>query len=80
MEPEHAQRPKRYLNYGRVAMLLSAIGMIGAILATYIYADHLSIGQQIAGHLALPIFAAIFKLSYVVRLAAHHAMGNLNAG
>lgn len=63
MEPEHAQRPKRTLNYGSVALLLSAIGMIGAILATYIYADQSSLGQQIVGHLAQPIFAAVFKLS-----------------
>lgn len=80
MEPEYPQGSKRYLAYGSVAMIFSIFGMTGAILAAYIYADHLSLAQQIAGHLALPIFAAVFKLSYVVHLAAHHEMGTLNAG
>lgn len=72
--------PIRILTIGRLLMALASLGMFGAIAIAYWLADGLSIGVQIFGHLALPICAGLFKLGYVVRLAAHHALGNINAG
>jgi hypothetical protein len=54
--------------------------MLASTLVAYPLAERFSLGMQIAGHLALPVSAAFFKLGYVVRLAAHHALGNLQAG
>lgn len=73
-------QPRRYLGIGRMAMGLSALGMAVSAAVAYPYADSFSLGTQVAAHLALPVSAAFFKLGYVVRLAAHHAMGNFQAG
>ena len=73
-------QPRRYLGIGRTAMALSALGMAVSAAIAYPYADSFSLGTQVAAHLALPVSAAFFKLGYVVRLAAHHAMGNFQAG
>ncbi len=72
--------PRRTLKLGRGMMLVSAAGMLATVLIAYPYAAHFSLGAQIAAHLLLPVAAAIFKLGYVVRLAAHHALGNYAAG
>jgi len=61
-------------------MALAALGMLVSTLVAYPLAERFSLGVQIASHLALPVSAAFFKLGYVVRLAAHHALGNLQAG
>ena len=75
-----APDPRRVLTTGRAMMDLAAIGMLASTLVAYPLAERFSLGMQIAGHLALPVSAAFFKLGYVVRLAAHHALGNLQAG
>jgi len=75
-----APDPRRVLTTGRAMMVLAAIGMLVSTLVAYPLAERFSLGMQIAGHLALPVSAAFFKLGYVVRLAAHHALGNLQAG
>ena len=75
-----APDPRRVLTTGRAMMVLAAIGMLVSTLVAYPMAERFSLGMQIAGHLALPVSAAFFKLGYVVRLAAHHALGNLQAG
>ena len=75
-----APDPRRFLTTGRAMMALAAIGMLVSTLVAYPLAERFSLGMQIAGHLALPVSAAFFKLGYVVRLAAHHALGNLQAG
>jgi len=74
------REPRHYLGIGRAAMGLSALGMAASAAIAYPYADSFSLGTQVAAHLALPVSAAFFKLGYVVRLAAHHAMGNYQAG
>lgn len=71
---------RQTLTLGRVTMVLSAVGMIGATLVAYPFAERFSLPMQVAGHLVLPVSAAFFKLGYVARLAAHHALGNLRAG
>ena len=78
--PHAAPDPRRVLTTGRAMMVLAAIGMLVSTLVAYPLAERFSLGMQIAGHLALPVSAAFFKLGYVVRLAAHHALGNLQAG
>ena len=75
-----ASDPRRVLTTGRAMMALAAIGMLASTLVAYPLAERFSLGMQITGHLALPVSAAFFKLGYVVRLAAHHALGNLQAG
>lgn len=72
--------PRRVLTTGRAMMTLAGLGMLVSTAIAYPLADRFSLGVQIAGHLALPVSAAFFKLGYVVRLAAHHALGNLQAG
>ena len=68
------------LALGRATMVLSVIGMIAAALVAYPFAERFGMGMQITGHLVLPISAAFFKIGYVVRLASHHALGNMSAG
>lgn len=68
------------LALGRATMVLSVIGMIAATLVAYPFAERFGMGMQITGHLVLPISAAFFKIGYVVRLASHHALGNMSAG
>lgn len=68
------------LTIGRTLMVLSAFGMIASALVAYPFADRFGFALQIAGHIVLPISAAFFKIGYVVRLASHHALGNMNAG
>ncbi len=75
-----APDPHRVLTTGRAMMALAALGMLASTLVAYPLAERFSLGVQIASHLALPVSAAFFKLGYVVRLAAHHALGNLQAG
>ena len=72
--------PRQVLTTGQVMMALAILGMIVSTLIAYPLAERFSLGTQIDGHLALPVSAAFLKLGYVVRLAAHHALGNLQAG
>lgn len=78
--PTRPPDPHRILTTGRAMMALAALGMVVSTLVAYPLAERFSLGVQIASHLALPVSAAFFKLGYVVRLAAHHALGNLQAG
>ena len=61
----HPDAPKLTMEFLMLSLLLhfQALGY-----------ERFSLGMQIAGHLALPVSAAFFKLGYVVRLAAHHAL------
>ena len=72
--------PRQVLTTGRVMMAQAILGMLVSTLIAYPLAERFSLGTQIAGPLALPGSAAVLKLGYVVRLAAHHALGNLQAG
>ena len=72
--------PRQVLTTGQVMMALAILGMLVSTLIAYPLAERFSLGTQIAGHLALPVSAAFLKLGYVVRLASHHALGNLQAG
>lgn len=72
--------PDQFLTLGRFTMLGAALGMVGSALIAYPFAQRFGLGVQVASHLALPVSAAFFKIGYVVRLAAHHALGNYRAG
>lgn len=78
--PTPTPDPRRVLTAGRAMMTLAGLGMIVSTAIAYPLAERFELATQIAGHLALPVSAAFFKLGYVVRLAAHHALGNLQAG
>jgi len=79
---DHADRriPRKSLHLGRGMMLGAALVMLATVLVAYPYASYFSLPAQVAAHLLLPVAAALFKLGYVVRLAAHHALGNFAAG
>ncbi|MCP5239698.1 MAG: hypothetical protein H6949_07740 [Zoogloeaceae bacterium] len=64
----------------RITMLVAALAMIATIVMAYPLAERFSLGVQITAHLLLPVAAGLFKLGYVVRLAAHHTLGNYSAG
>lgn len=72
--------PHGTLHLGRAMMATSALAMLGTILVAYPYASSFSLPAQVAAHLLLPVAAAAFKIGYVVRLAAHHSLGNHAAG
>ncbi len=71
--PTPAPDPRHVLSTGRAMMIVAGLGMIASILVAYPLAERFSLGMQIAGHLALPVTAAVFKLGYVVILAAQPA-------
>lgn len=77
-EPDHNAR--KTLAISRITMVLAAVTMIATTVMAYPLADRFSLGMQITAHLLLPVSAALFKLGYVVRLAAHHTLGNFAAG
>ncbi|WP_153160686.1 hypothetical protein [Zoogloea sp. 1C4] len=68
--PKPAPDPRRVLTTGRAMMVVAGLGMIASTAIAYPLADRFSMGIQIAGHLALPVSAAFFKLGYVAILAA----------
>lgn len=72
--------PRHTLTLGRAMMIISALTVVITGLIAYPFAARFTLPAQIAAHLLLPISAGLFKLGYVVRLAAHHALGNTAAG
>lgn len=72
--------PKRTLTLGRAMMIVAALTMVVTALIAYPFATRFALPAQVAAHLLLPVAAGMFKLGYVVRLAAHHALGNTAAG
>ncbi|MBX3686798.1 MAG: hypothetical protein KF909_11720 [Rhodocyclaceae bacterium] len=71
---------RQTLVISRITMLVAALAMIATIVMAYPLAERFSLGVQITAHLLLPVAAGLFKLGYVVRLAAHHTLGNYSAG
>lgn len=71
---------QRTLQLGRWTMAVSLACLLAGTVVAYPLSSHFGLGAQIAGHLVMPVAAALFKLGYVTRLAAHHALGNFRAG
>lgn len=65
---------QNYLSMGNNAMALSSTVMLIGIGAAYPFAHHLGLLLQVIAHLSIPIAAGIFKLGYVLRLAAQHEL------
>ncbi|WP_298828054.1 hypothetical protein [uncultured Piscinibacter sp.] len=63
-----------YLSMGNRAMALSGAAMLLGIGAAYPFAHHLGLVLQIVAHLSIAIAAGVFKLGYVIRLAAQHEL------
>ncbi len=76
--PGHAAQKTLFL--ARWTMGLALVALLGAALVAYAWADDFSLPAQIMAHLLMPVAAGLFKLGYVIRLASHHALGNLAAG
>ena len=74
-----ADTPRATRRVGHGMMLVAVLAMLATVLIAYPYATHFSLPAQIAAHLLLPVAAAVFKLGYVVRLAAHHMTDNYAA-
>lgn len=66
--------PHDYLATGNRAMALSGTAMLIGIGAAYPFAHHLGIALQVIAHLSIAVAAGVFKLGYVIRLAAQHAL------
>ena len=66
---------RNYLALGNRAMAVSGTAMMLAIGAAYPFAPHLGLALQVIAHLSIAIAAGVFKLGYVIRLAAQHELG-----
>jgi hypothetical protein len=67
------QPAQRYQRTGDLMMIVAAAVTVLAALLAYPYASQFSLATQIAAHLVIPVGAGVFKLGYVVRLAAQEA-------
>jgi hypothetical protein len=67
------QPAQRYQRTGDLMMSVAAVVTVLAGLVAYPYASQFSLAAQIAAHLVIPVGAGVFKLGYVVRLAAQEA-------
>jgi len=70
---------QEYLSLGNRAMALSGTAMLLGIGAAYPFAHHLGLALQVLAHLSIAIAAGVFKLGYVIRLAAQHEMAQRRA-
>lgn len=70
---------RRYQTTGALMMLGAGVVTLLAAMAAYPYASLFSMPAQIASHLLIPLGAGIFKLGYVVRLAAQSARAGATA-
>ncbi|TMP27743.1 hypothetical protein CWB99_13705 [Pseudoalteromonas rubra] len=66
---------RRALPYANQCLLLSLIGFMFAILASYSFDQYLSLSTQIVAHISTIIFATILKVSYVVRCFCQYNLG-----
>lgn len=57
------------------ALCVSAVSFAITILISYPYASYFSLPIQILAHISTILLAAIFKVSYVMRCVAQHALG-----
>jgi hypothetical protein len=69
----------RYQKTGALMMLGAGAVTALAALVAYPYAGQFSMPVQITGHLLIPLGAGVFKLGYVVRLAAQSAQARATA-
>ena len=67
--------PDLLLRVAHGAMVVCAVVSLSIVYLLYGMPDFLSLPASIAGHIALIVFPAIFKLGYVLRLAALKQMG-----
>ncbi|MCE9688128.1 hypothetical protein LZP73_18285 [Shewanella sp. AS16] len=63
------------LSAGNWAMGLTLLGLLCSVLVSYSQLLSFSLGAQIAGHIALVLFATLFKISYVIRCIGLNGLG-----
>ncbi|RZM74812.1 hypothetical protein [Pseudoalteromonas rubra] len=66
---------RRTLPFANQCLMLSLIGFMLAILASYAFDHHLSLSTQIAAHISTIVFATLLKVSYVVRCFCQYNLG-----
>ncbi len=67
--------PRHVLAVGNRAMAWSASAMLLGTAVAYPFADRVGLLLQVLAHLTIPVAAGVFKLGYVLRLAAQHEFG-----
>ncbi|WP_105258478.1 hypothetical protein [Pseudoalteromonas sp. T1lg88] len=60
---------------GNWAMVLSFITTVLCLLMTYKFNHYFSIPAQVSAHIATIVFAAMFKIGYVIRCVGLHGLG-----
>ncbi|MDA9556601.1 hypothetical protein N9R79_03740 [Vibrio sp.] len=65
-----------YLKLGNHIMLISGIALIASILLAYGYDAHFSLMAQVAAHISTVVFAAVFKVAYVIRCIGAEGLGH----
>lgn len=63
---------QHYLTMGNRAMTIAGTTMLLGIGAAYPFAHHFGLALQVIAHLSIAVAAGVFKLGYVLRLAAQH--------
>ncbi|MCG7534245.1 hypothetical protein [Pseudoalteromonas sp. OOF1S-7] len=65
----------RALPYANQCLILSLIGFVLAIMASYVFDHSLSLSTQIAAHISTIVFATLLKVSYVARCFCQYNLG-----
>lgn len=67
--------PIKLLNLAHLGIFLSLLLSAGAVAMGYFFYQALSLGVQVAAHIALIVLPAILKISYLARLTALKQLG-----
>lgn len=72
--------PRHCLALGNRAMAISGGALLLGAGVAYPFAHHFALLLQVLAHLVIPIAAGVFKLGYVIRLAAQHELAQADGG
>ncbi len=61
--------------WGNYTMMIACMLLIITIIACYGYYDHLTINQQISGHILMLIAATAIKFGYIARCIGRQGLG-----
>lgn len=61
--------------FGNWLMIVALVTSLFCLVITFGYDQYFSIAVQIAGHISTIIFAALFKIGYVIRCVGVHGLG-----
>ncbi|TDT38590.1 hypothetical protein DES49_2569 [Halospina denitrificans] len=66
---------EKLLLAANTGIVLCILAVLGCVAIGYPFADHFSMGAQIAAHIGMLIFGVGIKVSYVLRLIALKELG-----